>query len=65
MRPRPAAAPPAGGGGVATACVSVPRAAYSAALSPGLTAFRLSMTMIIGFALFAAIRLSIMTSTCP
>jgi len=42
-----------------------PRAKYKAALSPGFTAFRLSMTMIMGLAFFSAIRLSMITSTCP
>ena len=62
-RPGPAARPagaPAGGaggapgvgGGVGTAWVSEPRAKYSAALSPGFTAFRLSITTIIGRAFF-------------
>ena len=38
--------------------MSDPRAKYSAALSPGFTALRLSITTIIGRAFFSAIRLS-------
>jgi hypothetical protein len=45
--------------------VSAPRAKYNAALSPGFTAFKLSMTMIMGLAFFSAIKLSMITSTWP
>jgi hypothetical protein len=60
---RPAGAAPGGCGGSGTACVSDPRAKYNAALSAGFTALRLSMMMIMGFAFFSAIRLSMITST--
>ena len=43
----------------------VPRAANSDASSPGFTAFKLSITTIMGLALFAAIRLSMMKSMWP
>ena len=56
---------PGGGGGVSLGGGTSPRAAKMAALSPGLAAFRLSITISIGLALPAAIRLSMMESTWP
>ena len=60
--PRAPTAPRAAGGAAGRSLGSGtrPREANVLALSPGLTAFRLSMTMIIGFAFLSAIRLSMM-----
>src|SRR3954467_12128610 len=77
--PRPAAPGPAprppgaggvpraggGGGGASDGGGTRPRAPKIAALSPGFTAFRLSITTIIGLAFPAAIRLSRIRSTWP
>jgi hypothetical protein len=62
-RPAGAAVPPRPASGPTWA--TSPRAANSDESSPGLTALRLSMTISIGLAFFAAIRLSTMKSTRP